>query len=77
VLPRTAQARSRIAAAPDVVLLDVRLPDGSNGEHMSTSFALGLPRVSRGYFVLTADDREALSAAVIAGTPPAMSPGGV
>jgi DNA-binding NarL/FixJ family response regulator len=61
-----AQARSRIAATvPDVVLLDVRLPDGS-GIDVCRDVRSQNPEVK--CLILTAyDDDEALSAAVIAG----------
>jgi len=61
-----AHARSRIAATlPDVVLLDVRLPDGS-GIDVCRDVRSQNPQVK--CLVLTAyDDDEALSAAVIAG----------
>jgi two-component system response regulator DevR len=61
-----AQARSRIAATlPDVVLLDVRLPDGSGIDVCRDVRSLN-PEVK--CLILTAyDDDEALSAAVIAG----------
>lgn len=61
-----AQARSRIAATlPDVVLLDVRLPDGS-GIDVCRDVRSQNPEVR--CLILTAyDDEEALSAAVIAG----------
>ena len=61
-----AQARSRIAATlPDVVLLDVRLPDGS-GIDVCRDVRSQNPQVK--CLILTAyDDDEALSAAVIAG----------
>ncbi len=61
-----AHARSRIAATrPDVVLLDVRLPDGS-GIDVCRDVRSHDPEVK--CLILTAyDDDEALSAAVIAG----------
>ncbi|MBC7763408.1 response regulator transcription factor [Glaciihabitans sp. GrIS 2.15] len=61
-----AQARSRIAATlPDVVLLDVRLPDGS-GIDVCRDVRSHNPEVK--CLILTGyDDEEALSAAVIAG----------
>ena len=61
-----AQARSRIAATlPDVVLLDVRLPDGS-GIDVCRDVRSHNPEVK--CLILTAyDDEEALSAAIIAG----------
>ena len=61
-----AQARSRIAATrPDVVLLDVRLPDGS-GIDVCRDVRSQNPRVK--CLIFTAyDDDDALSAAVIAG----------
>lgn len=60
------QARARIAATlPDVVLLDVRLPDGS-GIDVCRDVRSQNPQVK--CLILTAyDDEEALSAAVIAG----------
>lgn len=61
-----AQATHRIpAVAPDVVLLDVRLPDG-NGIDVCREFTSALPPIR--CIILTAyDDDEAILAAVIAG----------
>jgi DNA-binding NarL/FixJ family response regulator len=61
-----AQARSRIAAtAPDVALLDVRLPDGS-GIDLCRDIRSSSPGVH--CLILTAyDDEEAMASAVIAG----------
>ncbi|MBN9151163.1 MAG: response regulator transcription factor [Cryobacterium sp.] len=61
-----AQARSRIAATnPDIVLLDVRLPDGS-GIDVCRSIRQEAPQIR--CLILTAyDDEDALYAAVLAG----------
>jgi two-component system response regulator DevR len=61
-----AHARARIAAlAPEVVLLDVRLPDGS-GIDICRDIRSASPEIR--FLILTAyDDDEAMSAAVVAG----------
>lgn len=60
------QALARIpAAAPDVVVLDVRLPDGSGIE--VCRYLHGLPAPIRSLLLTSYDDDEAVQAAVLAG----------